>query len=118
MTTPNSHAATATSHESARRRRFRIWLVVSQLGTIALLVPWLGVAMMSFMAFDAGVQAAAVAFVVGMWLYPLLALICIILAWVAFSKGRNRLAAILSGVPLVPPVILGLLLFILRTPVG
>lgn len=109
MSTRNSLAATAASNRTPSRIGLRIWLVVSQLATVALFLPWFVAAMMSFMAFDAGVSTSAVVFVVAVWMYPLLPLVCIILAWVAFNKERNRLAAILSGVPLLPWVILGFL---------
>ncbi|MGB5732910.1 MAG: hypothetical protein WBM40_00500 [Thiohalocapsa sp.] len=110
MTTLTSNTASLQPSSSTGRTLLRIWLVVSQLVTLAALGPWIGAAAMSFMAFDTGIHGSAVIFVVVMWTYPVLALVCVIAAWVAFKKQWNRLAAVLSGLPLIPPLILWLLI--------
>jgi uncharacterized membrane protein YdbT with pleckstrin-like domain len=109
----SSLEASVSTNQRSRRTGLMAWLVMSQLVTLVALVPWLGAALMSFMAFDAGVQPGAVAFVLGMWIYPLLALLCIILAWKFYRAQKDKLAAILSGLPVLPPMLLGILLYVL-----
>ena len=89
-----------------------IWLIVSQLMALGSLVFWALVAGLSVMAFDSGQSTAAWTFVLAVWAYPLFPLVMAIGAWIAFALRKNRLAAILSGVTFVPPVLLYLLLWI------
>ena len=109
----SSLEASVSTNQRSRRTGLMVWLVMSQVATLVALVPWLGAALMSFMAFDAGVQPGAVAFVLGMWIYPLLALLCIILAWKFYRAQKDKLAAFLSGLPVLPPMLLGILLYVL-----
>ena len=103
---------TEVTAQPKRRTGLVIWLIVSQLLTIASLSLWLLVAGLSVMAFDSGDSQAAWAIVIGAWSYPLFPLIMAISAWVAFAFRKNRLAAVLTGLPLVPPALLYLLLWI------
>ena len=89
--------------ESKRRTGLIIWMIVSQLLMGCSLVFWLVVAGMSGMVFDPGVTAEAWAFVIAVWLYPIIPLILVITAWIAFAKQKNLLAAVLSGLSFVPP---------------
>jgi uncharacterized BrkB/YihY/UPF0761 family membrane protein len=100
-----------TAVPQKRRVGLVIWMIVSQLLTLGSLVLWLVVAGLSVMAFDSGVTPEAWRQVLTVWAYPLFPLIMVIGAWVAFAYRRNRLAAILTGLPLVPPALLLLLLW-------
>ena len=103
---------TEVTAQPKRRTGLVIWLIVSQLLTIASLSLWLLVAGLSVMAFDSGDSQVAWAIVIGAWSYPLFPLIMAISAWVAFAFRKNRLAAVLTGLPLVPPALFYLLLWI------
>lgn len=88
------------------------WMIVSQLIAAGSLVFWLVMAGLSVMAFDAGVTAEAWTFVIAVWSYPIIPLILIISAWIAFAKRRDWLAAILSGLSFAPMLLLALVLLI------
>ena len=102
---------TEVTAQPKRRTGLVIWLIVSQLLTIASLSLWLLVAGLSVMAFDSGDSRVAWAIVLTVWAYPLFPLIMAISAWVAFAFRKNRLAAVLSGLTFVPA---GLLYLALR----
>ncbi len=88
-----------------------VWLIVSQLGYAASLVPWLAMAGLSVMAFDAPgstEQTAAWVFVGVIWSYPLLPLVCGIAAWLFYAKRRTRAAVVATTLPIV--VVGGLIL--------
>lgn len=89
-----------------------IWMIVSQILAVLSLVPWLVMAGLSVMAFDSGVTAEAWTFVLLVWAYPILPLILVIAAWIAFAKRKNVLAAILSGLTFAPIALLLLAMWI------
>ena len=89
-----------------------IWMIVSQILAALSLVPWLLMAGLSVMAFDSGVTAEAWTFVLLVWAYPILPLILVIAAWIAFAKRKNVLAAILSGLTFAPIALLWLAMWI------
>jgi hypothetical protein len=89
-----------------RRTGLLIWMIVSQLLAVGSLVIWAFVAGMSVMAFDSGDSTVAWAIVLTVWAYPLFPLLMAIGAWVAFAFRKNRLAAVLTGLTFVPPVLL------------
>ena len=89
-----------------------IWLIVSQLMALGSLYIWIIAAGVSVMAFDEGPSPEAWRFVLAVWAYPLFPLVLAISAWIAFAFRKNWLAAILSGVPLVPPAVLLFVLWI------
>ena len=95
-----------------RRTGLVIWMIVSQLLAIGSLSFWALVAGLSVMAFDEGSSPGAWAIVITVWAYPLFPLIMAISAWIAFAFRKNRLAAVLSGLTFVPPLLLYLLLAI------
>ena len=96
--------------EQPRRTGLVIWMIVSQLLMLASLLIWLLVAGLSVMAFDSGVSAEAWTFVIVVWSYPIIPIVLVIAAWIAFARRRNKLAAILSGLSFAPPVLLYLCL--------
>ena len=89
-----------------------IWLILSQLLAVGSLLFWALVAGLSVMAFDSGESSLAWTIVILVWAYPLFPLLMAIGAWVAFASRKNRLAAVLSGLTFLPPVLLLVLLWI------
>ena len=96
------------SETSAQPKRtgLIIWMILSQLLALASLFIWMLVAGLSVMAFDQGSSPEAWTFVIAVWSYPLIPLILIIAAWIAFAKRRNTLAGVLSGLSFAPPFLL------------
>lgn len=83
-------------------RALLLLLIVSQLLMLGSLLIWLPMAGLAVMAFDSGYSTQAAIFVGAVWSYPLVMLICALLAWWAYRKARNLLAAILTVLPLLP----------------
>ena len=79
------------------------------LGSLAI---WAVVAGLSGMAADSGGSPAVLTFILAIWAYPLFPLSLAIGAWIAFLLRKNWLASILSGFTFVPPLLLGLLVWI------
>ena len=92
------------------RRAVLIWMIVSQVLTVGTLVAWLGMAGLSFMAFDAGVTPQATTFVTVILAYPVFPLALVIAAWIAFARRKDRLAGILSGLSFSLPVLVYIVL--------
>ena len=88
------------------------WLIVSQLMALASLLFWALVAGLSVMAFDSGPSRVAWTIVIAVWAYPLFPLLMAIGAWIAFAFRKERLAAILSALAFLPPVLLYLALMV------
>ena len=95
-----------------KRTGLLIWMIISQLLMLGSLVFWLLMAGLSVMAFDSGVTAEAWTFVLLVWAYPILPLILVIAAWIAFARRKNTLAAILSGLSFAPIALLLLAMWI------
>ena len=91
-----------------------IWMIVSQVLTVLSLVIWLFLAGISVMAFDSGVSAEAWTIVIAVWSYPIIPILLVIGAWIAFARRKNVLAAVLSGLSFAPPILLMLLVLILN----
>lgn len=82
-----------------------VWMIISQVLMLGSLVFWLLVAGLSVMAFDSGVTAEAWAVVIIVWAYPILPVILVVAAWIAYAKRKNTLAAVLSGLSFAPPLL-------------
>jgi hypothetical protein len=67
---------------------------------------------LSVMAFDSGSTPEAWTFVLLVWAYPIIPLILVIAAWIAFAKRKNTLAAVLSGLSFAPPVLFYIFLWV------
>lgn len=92
------------------------WLIITQILAALSLVPWLIMAGLSLLAFDAGYGLPAMLFVAMIWLYPLLPLGCAIRAWWLYRHGKLRGAVITTSIPLVfvlPLVLYGAWAFLL-----
>ncbi|MCC3375452.1 hypothetical protein [Cohnella sp. REN36] len=76
------------------------YLILTQLFYAICLIPWLLVGVLSFMSFDQGFSAGNVAFVVGIWMYPVAAIASAMLSWM-FRKRRPKLAVGLNLIPLI-----------------
>jgi len=87
-------------------------MILSQLLALGSLVIWLLVAGLSVMAFDSGVTAEAWTIVIAVWSYPIIPLILIIIAWIAYAKRKNVLAGVLSGLSFAPPFLLYIFLWV------
>ena len=91
------------------RQGLLIWMIVSQILTVLSLVIWLFLAGISVMALDSGVSAQAWTIVIAVWSYPIIPILLVIGAWIAFARRKNVLAAVLSGLSFAPPILLMLL---------
>ena len=95
-----------------KRVGLTVWMILSQLLAVASLIPWLLMAGLSVMAFDSGVTAEAWAIVIAVWSYPILPILLVIAAWIAYARRRNVLAAVLSGFSFAPPLLCLLVIWI------
>ena len=98
--------------EKPKRTGLLIWMIVSQLLAVASLLIWALMAGLSVMAFDSGVSKEAWTFVIAVWSYPIFPLVMAIAAWIAFARRKNTLAAVLSGLSFLPPILLYIFLWI------
>lgn len=103
---------TETLVSPPKRIGLLIWMILSQLLALGSLVIWLLVAGLSVMAFDQGSSPEAWAIVIAVWSYPIIPLILVIAAWIAYAKKRNILAGVLSGLSFTPPFLLYLFIWV------
>ena len=103
---------TEISAPQPKRTGLLIWMILSQLLALGSLVIWLLVAGLSVMAFDSGSTPQAWTFVIAVWSYPLIPIILVIIAWIAYAKRRNVLAGVLSGLSFTPPFLLYIFIWI------
>ena len=101
--------------EKPKRTGLLIWMIVSQLLTLASLLIWLLVAGLSVMAFDSGVSTEAWTIVIAVWSYPIFPILMVIGAWTAYARYKNKLAAVLSGLSFAPPFLLYVIIFVANT---
>ncbi len=85
----------------ARNWGIFLWLVISQAVYALSLIPWIVMAMMSFMAFDSGVYLSNSLFVAAVWSYPLWLILFSALAWVSYKRGKNTPALIWTSIPML-----------------
>ncbi len=96
----------------SQRTGLLVWMIVSQILTLASLLIWLLVAAVSVMAFDSGESPQAWTFVIAVWSYPIIPIVLVIAAWIAFARRKNKSAAVLSGLSFAPPFLLYIGLFV------
>ncbi len=83
---------------------YLIWMLISQILTIFTLSLWLSVALISYgFGFDQGSTPEAWTFVIAIWSYPIIPIVLVIAAWIAFARRKYILAAVLSGFSFMPP---------------
>ena len=80
-----------------------VWLIISQLKALGSLCIWLVMAILSLIAFNAGITVEIVIFVAAIWTYPIFPLGMAIGSWIGYARRKNWLAAILSGLSFMPP---------------
>ncbi len=79
-----------------------IWLILSQLLSVLLLIPWF----FTIIAAQAAEGPWELLLAYMLLLHPVTATICAVVAWILYAKARYRLAAIITSLPLLPFVIL------------
>ncbi|MBI4788099.1 MAG: hypothetical protein HY782_13780 [Chloroflexi bacterium] len=113
----------ATAQTDGRRWGVIAWLLLTQALALLSLFPWLLIAALSVMAFDAPGsvnQPEPWIFVGIVWSYPVFPILCALIAWLLFVLRKPRASLIVTSLPLLPPLaligllIVGQLLFILR----
>jgi hypothetical protein len=90
------------------RSKTLVYLIVVTVVLGLSLVPAAMGVLMSPMAFDAGVSAAAWSFVGIVLAYPVLVLIALTGAWIAYARGRHRGAILFTLLPALDLVALGI----------
>ena len=95
-----------TEIQPSARRPVLIWLIISQLLTLASLFFWLLMAGLSVMAFDSGVSAQAWTFVIAVWSYPIWPIGFAIASWIAYTRKKDRLAGVLTTLTFLPVLLL------------
>jgi len=101
----NTETNPAETPIQPKRTALLIWMIVSQIITVLSLIPWLLMAGLSVMAFDSGVTAEAWTIVIVVWSYPIIPLLLVIAAWIAYKRRKNTVAAVLSGFSFAPPLL-------------
>jgi uncharacterized membrane protein len=109
MTTINS---AEQKPASTSRSGAKAWLIISQIIAALFLLPWVVVAGLSFMAFDSGVSTGAVVFVSIIVAYPIVAIVCGIIAWLLYRSHKDKAAVIVTSLFLIYPIMFVILVFI------
>lgn len=74
-----------------------LWLILSQLASLALLaIPWI-----TALTLSALMMAGGVTWVIYVCLFPIIPVLFIITSWILFARHKDKAAAILSGVLLL-----------------
>ena len=92
----------------ARRIGLTIWMIFSQLVSIAAILIWLALSILPLAFWDdpnapLSQQAAILWF---MWLSPLIPIGLSIAAWIAYAFRKNWQAFVLSAITSVPPLLI------------
>jgi len=96
-----------------RSKPVLIWLLATQVVYLLSLLPWVVMAGLAFMAFDAPGSTARLMpwlFAGSIWAYPILPLASSIAAWLLYSRGRTRGAAIVTTLPIVVVLVIACVL--------
>ena len=97
---------TEVTAQPKRRIGLLIWLIISQLLAVASLWLWIVMVGVSSMAvFADGASRADWLIVISVCAYPLFPLTMAFSAWIAFALRKNRLAPVLTGLAIVPAVV-------------
>jgi hypothetical protein len=90
-----------------KRTGLLIWLIVSQLVTLITFVPWLYTLLVSglFFAFSPYFPL----FVLILF-FPAIPIAMVVGAWMAYKRGKNMRAAVLSGLAILPLLLLNQIL--------
>lgn len=82
-----------------------VWLAISQLLAVGSLIPWLAYASLSFWAINSGGSSTwEVIFVSVTFAYPIVVIVCAILAWLLYRAHKDRQALIVTSLFLAGPI--------------
>ena len=81
----------------------KLILIVLLVCELLALVPWAVFSALSFMGFDAGFSWMVVVVMAPVWIYPVLVLVCSIVAFSLNGKGRSSAAVWTMLVPVIGP---------------
>ena len=82
-----------------------VWLAISQLLAVGSLIPWLAYAYLSFWAISTGDSSTwEVIFVSVTFAYPIVVIVCAILAWSLYRAHKDRQALIVTSLFLAGPI--------------
>ena len=91
--------------EAKPRWPVTVWLAISQLLAIGSLIPWLAYAYLSFWAINSGGSSIwEVIFVSVTFAYPIVVILCAILAWLLYRAHKDRQALIVTSLFLAGPM--------------
>ncbi|GGD79751.1 hypothetical protein [Paenibacillus nasutitermitis] len=91
----------------------KTFLISTQILYLLCTVPWLLIWGVSFMGFDQGISFFNVALVILIGVYPLVVVVCSIIAWV-LRKRRQRMSVIVNLVPMLWVLGIGLPVLLLQ----
>lgn len=92
-----------------------IWLAISQFLAAGSLIPWLAYAYLSFWAISSGGTSAwEVIFVTFTFAYPILVILCAILAWLLYRAHKDRQALIVTSLFLIGPIFYLMTIYVTR----
>ena len=97
-----------SEHTASPQRRIGllIWLIFSHLLAMGSLLFWSDFAAYTRNAFDYSMGWLDWAYVIAIWSYPLILLLLVAGAWIAFALRKNRLADALSKWTFAPMIVL------------
>ncbi len=100
------HRSITLETKPASRTPLLIWLVASQLLALLSLVFWLFAAGLSTMAPASGMSQAARNIALLVWAYPIWPIAFTVAAWIAYTRKKDKLAAVLTTLTFLPVLIL------------
>jgi hypothetical protein len=99
------------------RRLVIIWLVISQALAIGSLIPWLAYAIYTYAALYNGISTIwEVIFVSFTFAYPIIVIVCAILAWLLYRAYKDRQALIVTSLFLVGPIFYAVTIYVTSLP--
>ncbi len=104
------HRSITLETKPASRTPLLIWLIASQLLALLSLVFWLFVAGLSAMAPASGMSQAARNVALLVWAYPIWPIAFTVAAWIAYTRKKDKLAAVLTTLTFLPVLILILMI--------
>lgn len=106
MTTDLPSSLSATPSQPWRRYLLPAYLILTQLLTLASLILWALIWGLSSMAYDQGPSPEADRIFYGVMAYPLFPILCIALTWILYALKQRKAAAVVTTLPLIPPLLL------------
>jgi hypothetical protein len=94
-----------------------IWLVISQLLAVGALIPWLAYAINAYAALYNGISTIwEIIFISFTFAYPILVIVCAILAWLLYRGHKDRQALIVTSLFLVGPIFYAVTIYVTTLP--